>query len=225
MVCSNCNKEIREGATYCEECGAPIDEPIVIKDIKQAAKPKKTEEAVATGVFFDFSGFVKGLSESPINILGLVGGIVSYLSAFLTWQWFSLSGKKTEGNLFDLGSKNHDMGLSEGLLILFAMLIVVAGISMIIISASKYIKPLKPYKNNFIIKIVPLLIVLVVFILVISNDVYRTSLDGIEHQMKEFQAIGSSNFKGGQGIGFVACMCGMLLYGASVVMAWLEEKK
>ena len=40
MVCKECGKEIPEGALYCESCGAPLEEPIVLKvskeDIKRA---------------------------------------------------------------------------------------------------------------------------------------------------------------------------------------------
>ena len=45
MVCKECGKEIPEGAMYCEACGAPLEEPIVLKvtkeDIKRAEKEEK----------------------------------------------------------------------------------------------------------------------------------------------------------------------------------------
>ena len=45
MVCKECGKEIPEGALYCESCGAPLEEPIVLKvskeDIKRAEKEEK----------------------------------------------------------------------------------------------------------------------------------------------------------------------------------------
>ena len=50
MVCRECGKEIADGLDYCTECGAPVEEPIVIKmskdDIKKANKDldKKTKE-------------------------------------------------------------------------------------------------------------------------------------------------------------------------------------
>ena len=48
MVCKECGKEIPEGALYCESCGAPLEEPIVLKvskeDIKRAEKEEKAKE-------------------------------------------------------------------------------------------------------------------------------------------------------------------------------------
>ena len=47
MVCKNCGTEIPEGALYCESCGAPLEEPVVLKvskeDIKLAEKEEKTK--------------------------------------------------------------------------------------------------------------------------------------------------------------------------------------
>ena len=47
MVCKNCGTEIPEGALYCESCGAPLEEPVVLKvskeDIKRAEKEEKTK--------------------------------------------------------------------------------------------------------------------------------------------------------------------------------------
>lgn len=47
MVCKECGKEIPEGALYCESCGAPLEEPIVLKvskeDIKRAEKEEKAK--------------------------------------------------------------------------------------------------------------------------------------------------------------------------------------
>ena len=47
MVCKECGKEIPEGALYCESCGAPLEEPIVLKvskeDIKRAEKEEKVK--------------------------------------------------------------------------------------------------------------------------------------------------------------------------------------
>ena len=54
MICSNCGKEIMDGATYCLECGASIDEPVVLKDLK----PKNVEEAKASGTIKEKKNFI-----------------------------------------------------------------------------------------------------------------------------------------------------------------------
>lgn len=47
MFCKNCGKEIESGAKFCQECGAPVQEPAqpqVGPEIIPEAKPKKTKK-------------------------------------------------------------------------------------------------------------------------------------------------------------------------------------
>ncbi len=233
MICSNCNKEIREGATYCEECGAPIDEPIVLKEIKlpekttkKESKSKEKEKLAATGPLFDFGGYVKGLGSSTYAILALVGGLVTYLAPFMTWMWLRLKNNKMTGNLFEIGGKNHEMSLQNNWILLIAILMMLVALCMIVMSAASYIRPLKPIHNNFIIKLAILLVAVVAFILIMSNDSYKVALDSIQQQIETAELFNyASDVDGGRGIGPTVYICGVVVYGASVVLEWFEEKR
>lgn len=132
MVCRECGKEIADGLDYCTECGAPVEEPIVIKmskdDIKKANKDldKKTKEQRKStnkdgkgknvigaydesedyeGEFINLVGYGKSLGSNINNLLALIGAILLYVSPFMTWLYQKLHGFKTTGNLFELGGK------------------------------------------------------------------------------------------------------------------------
>lgn len=129
MVCKECGKEIADGMDYCPECGAPVEEPIVIKmskdDIKKANKElekkekenKKISNKIQNrdndydeqkeyqGSFINLIGYVKSLAGNMSKMLSFAGAVLLYISPFLAWLYQELHKVRTSGNLFDLGSK------------------------------------------------------------------------------------------------------------------------
>ncbi len=224
MICNNCGKEIQDGATYCLECGASVDEPVVIKDIK-AKSVNNDAVIIEKPAFFDYSGYVKSLGTNPAMLIGLLAGILVYLSTFFSWIWISQWGEKTSRNLFELGGKNGDMAVDEKVIILMAVLIILSSIDMIAFSACEYIGPLKMFEKQYLIRALPILLTLIFFIVVVNNKDYNFLLDSIKNQETSHVELGDGyNFSGGMGAGPIMLVVGLVLYGASVFMEYMRGK-
>ena len=238
MICSNCNKEIPEGATYCMECGAPIDEPVVLTKLK----PKNAEEAAEAGVIkekktlkdmkdyegpvFDFSGYVKSLGNDMSALLGLIGAILVYMAPFNTWIWYKLHHVKATANLFELGGKHGEFALFSTGIIVCAIFIILSSIDMIAFSACKYIGPLKMFEKNYIVRLLPIVVATIFLLLIINGDKYQMAVDSIASQVETAKAIGAaSNYNGGTGAGMVILIVGMVIYGVSVLLDAVKGKK
>ncbi len=144
MVCKECGKEITdETLSYCPECMAPLDEPVVINmskdDIKKASKDfeKKEKEiqkkiaettketkivaakdeidldAEYEGSFINLLGFVKSLGNNISNLLIFIGAVMLYISPFLVWLWETLHKNKSKSNLFGMAVKPSKILSSE----------------------------------------------------------------------------------------------------------------
>lgn len=238
MICSNCNKEIPEGATYCMECGAPIDEPIVLSQLK----PKNAEEAAEAGVvkekktlksmkeyegpFFDFSGYIKSLGNDMSALLGLLGAILVYMAPFSTWIWYKLHHVKVTANLFEMGGKHGEFALYSTGIIICAIFILLSSIDMIAFSACKHIGPLKLFEKNYIVRALPIVVTVIFMLLIFNGDKYQMAIESIESQVETAKAIGAgSNYSGGKGTGPVVLIAGMVVYGVSVVVDAAKGKK
>lgn len=239
MVCNNCGKDIPEGNDYCLECGAPLDEPVVIKitkdDIRKANKKDKETKAVkvveeaedvSQRAFIDVAGYLKSLTNNVGNMLALMGAVLLYLSPFMTWLWDKLWDTKSSGNLFDLGGKNGDMALGTPVIIIFAIVILLTGFAMLILSARENIRPLKPYADNYLIRFIPVIVGIIIFVLIIKNGSYAAAIEnigkGIEHA-KQFGV--SQNYKGGSGMGPALYLVGLALYAISVFMDMMNRNR
>lgn len=227
MQCNNCGKEIKEGMDYCMECGAPIEEPAVITLTKEDLKATKNKaEPVATGPFFDLSGFVNSLKSSVSMLLAFIGAILLYLSTFSTWLWDQLFEQKKSANIFDMGNKSGEMYIGKSSFLLLGIIILITGLLMLIISADSYIRPLKSIGNSeakrTILKCIPIIISIIIFILIWKNNLYEQAYNNIKIQIDFAKSIGSSsNYTGGRGVGPILYICGVALYALSV----LFEKK
>ena len=133
MVCKECGKEIPEGALYCESCGAPLEEPIVLKvskeDIKRAEKEEKAKEKeraklaakstvkpvpenkhrrkeADTGKIIDIVGYVQSVGTDMNLLFAFVGSILLYLAPFMNWIWEKVYDVKRKADLFEIGLKS-----------------------------------------------------------------------------------------------------------------------
>ncbi len=246
MICSNCGKEIMEGATYCLECGASIDEPVVLKDLK----PKNLEEAKASGSIkekkniveamkddfrqcknykgplFDVSGYIKSIGTETSVLVGLLASILVYMAPFFSWIWYEHFKVRKTGNLFELGGKNADLSVGSGILIVLAILIMLCAIDMLAFTGCKYIGPLKAFDNNYVIKAIPIVISLLWLLIIMKNNNYNAALDVIENQEKVAETLGvSANYSGGRGVGPILLVSGQVLYAVSLFMDYTKRKK
>ncbi len=246
MICSNCGKEIMDGATYCLECGASIDEPVVLKDLK----PKNVEAAKASGTikekkniietmkddfeqcknykgpFFDLSGYIKAVGRETSVLIGLLASIVVYMSPFLNWIWYEHFKVKKAANLFELGGKNAELSINSGIIIVMAILIMLSAIDMLAFSGCKYVGPLKAFDNNYIIKALPIVLSLIFLFIILSNNKYEEALEFIKNQDKTAEIFGAgTNYSGGKGIGPIVLLSGQVLYAVSLFMDYTKRKK
>lgn len=231
MICSNCNKEIEDGSTYCVECGAPIDEPVVIKDIKTKASTSKKSQGKLKdviqydGPFIDFSGYVKSLGNNTAALIGLLGAILVYLAPFFSWLWQHFWDNKISANLFALGGKNDPMSLREGVLIVMAVLIILSALDMLAFSGCRYIGPLKAFEKNYIVRALPIVLTIIFLVIIMKNDAYQMAMDSIESQIQSAQNFGAgSNVDGGIGVGPVMLIAGQILYGVSICLDAFKRK-
>ena len=246
MICKNCNKVIPDGNDYCPECGAPMDEPIVISmtkaDIKNANKKlkDKTAEKVekttksgsgkprleADGPLFNFAGYVKSLKANTASLLSLIGALILFYSPFMTWLWEELWKEKTSVSLFDLGGKNATLALNQPIIIVCAILVLLTAIAMIAISARENIRPLRPYADNILLRFAPAVVAVIILMVIVSNKDYSTACNVISDTIEMAKSIGSSdNYDGGRGAGIIFYIAGTIIYTVSAIMDMGEGNK
>lgn len=235
MICNNCGKEIKEGATYCLECGAPLEEPKVItlskEDIKNANRPvrkdaPKNKDIVENIPFFDYKEYISESKNDPTIFLSLIGALLLYVSAFTTWTWEKLFDNQTSATLFDLGIKGSDMFLSKKFLVI-AICVFIVGIIMICMSASDYIRPLINITEpaiKIVLQVLPIVIAIALFFLIIKDKEYSTFVKNIDGQVKLAKNLGSTNYSGGKGLGPVFYIAGTLLYSVSAIINIVKGK-
>ena len=242
MICSNCGKEIMEGATYCLECGAPIEEPVVLSELK----PKNMEEAAAGGIikekgniknsinttmayegpFLDFSGYVKSLGNNTSALVGLLAMVLVYLSPFFSWMWTEHFEVKKSANLFEIGGKNGDFAVGSGILIVMAILIMLSAIDMLAFSGCRYVGPIKGFEKNYVVRALPIVLTIIFFFVIINNNNYEMALESIKNQEESTKLLGSAvNFSGGMGVGPIMLIVGIVLYGISILLDYAKGKK
>lgn len=225
MICSNCGKEIPDGASYCLDCGASCDEPVVISatKAKEAAAASKAK-GKSEGPIFDLSGYVKALGADTSVLIGVLAAVLVYLAPFFSWIKKVHFDVKVTGNLFELGGKNSEMSVNSGIIIFFAILILLSAIDMLAFTGCKYIGPLKKFDKNYIIRALPILTTTLFFFLVINVEKYKTALNVLKEQEATAENLGASfNFSGGMGVGPVMLVAGVVLYAVSVALSYAKR--
>ncbi len=163
MVCKNCGKEIPDGALYCESCGAPLEEPVVLKvskeDIKRAEKEEKEREkermkaaveaakkqpksdskkeihkiAADMSRKIDIVGYFKTIGTDLNTLLAFVGAIAIYLAPFMNWIWEKVFDVKRKASLFEMGLKSSMVEDDGRILAMGATILLVLGIVAILV--------------------------------------------------------------------------------------------
>lgn len=163
MVCKNCGTEIPEGALYCESCGAPLEEPVVLKvskeDIKRAEKEEKTkakERAKAAALAarkepskpepkqihkkpadpnkkIDIVGYVKSIGADLNTMLAFIGAIILYLAPFMNWIYEKVFDVKRKASLFEMGMKSSMVEEDGSILAMGATILMILGIVAILV--------------------------------------------------------------------------------------------
>ena len=260
MVCKECGKEIPEGALYCESCGAPLEEPIVLKvskeDIKRAEKEEKVKakeraklaakntvkqvpekkhhrKAADTRKAIDIVGYFQSIGGDMNLLLAFVGSILLYLAPFMNWIWEKLFDVKRKANLFEIGMKSSMveedgsiLAMGETIVLVLGIIALLVGVWMRLLSACDYIKWLRKYAANPIMRFAPILVMLVIFIIVINNKHYTQSLRVLEDNVRLAKELGtSSNYDAGRGLGPVFYVAGLVIYTLGTVGDFLERKR
>lgn len=197
MICEHCKAEIDEGLDYCQECGEPIEDKIIIttmKDVPLDAQP-----------FLDFGGYVKGLTKNPYNIMAFVGAMCLYLSPFFGWIKGNVNGEIASADLFDIGAKYGDFAINKPIITILATLILVAGLAMLAMSGREYIRPLKPYADMLIVRCIPAVIAIVVFVVQLLNKGYKNLCS--MYDVEIYKCVGP-----------ILCVVGIVIYVLSIVM-------
>ncbi len=228
MVCKNCGHEIEEGADFCLECGESISEPVVITNIKVEKKPEKREEDIDYGDLskYDISGYINSLGNNKVNLLAFFGAFLVYLSPFFTWLHQLYFGEEEKGSLFDIAGKNLEIATDSAMLKFVAILIIVVGILMLIVSASAYLGPIKKYQNKDVFRYLPVILGTVAVIIVFADGAYPDAIDAIEVMTEKFRAVGAGKdiYDGGPGVGPLLFILGMVLYIISLLLYKKERK-
>lgn len=202
MVCKYCGAEIKEGMDYCMNCGELTEEKEVVKTVK--VMPVEAQP------FFDFSGYVKSMQTKRFTVLSLLGALCLYISPFMKWMEKTVYGEgKVSGSLFDIGSKNSVLSIREGKMIFFAVCTLIVALYMMVMSAKKYIRPLR-LCNNFIIRLLPAVMAIVIFVLIYMNKTYSKYCD-----FNNISLFGCS--------GHILFILGILLYGISLCIENKEK--
>lgn len=229
MLCNNCNKEIPDDSIYCPECSAPVDEPAVIKiskediknNIKENNKARKIERySIAYEMPpFNFSNYISTLKKDASCFLSLVAGVIFFYSVFFSWFWERVIDDKTKLNLFDLSSKSAENGLGSKTLLIAAILAILTGVVMIIMSAKRDIRILIANSDNFVLKALPAIMAVIILIVILTNKEYNNALNAVEKTIETITASGGAkNYDGGRGEGIVLYCVGTFLYTFSLIL-------
>lgn len=260
MVCKECGKEVPEGATYCESCGAPLEEPVVLKvskeDIKRAEKEEKvkakerakaaSKEAVKVkpskpshkrqpdeSKIVDIVGYIRSVGSDMNLLFTFVGAIILYLAPFMNWIWEKVSDTKRKASLFEIGMKSSMveedgsiLAMGATIVMVLAVLAILIGVWMLILSAADYIKGLRKYAANPLMRFLPIVIMVIIYVLILKNHTYELSYRALEGNVRLSKEIGTSaNYSAGRGLGPVFYIGGLVLYTIGTVGDFLNRKR
>lgn len=260
MVCKECGKEIPEGALYCESCGAPLEEPIVLKvtkeDIKRVEreekiKAKQQAKAAAKEVIktapekkynrkepdrskaIDIVGYFQSIGSDINLLLSFAGAIMLYLAPFMNWIRERVFDVSRKANLFEMGMKSSMveedgsiLAMGATVILVLGIIAILVGIWMLLLSASDYIKWMRKYADNPIMRFAPILIMIIILVIIMNNRVYVQSLKALEDNIRLAKKLGTaSNYNAGRGAGPVLYIIGLAAYTIGTIGDMLGRRK
>lgn len=198
---------------------------------KETAKLSKENNSIQMeeaykGPFLNLIGYVKSLGSEISNLLVLIGAVLLYISPFLPWVWQTLHKVHKKGNLFDMAGKNADMAIKTPILGVMAILLLLSGFMMMFISAREYFKPIWKYRNNFIVRLIPLVLSIIAFVVILKNKNYCDYLSSMKSLKDTAISLNQSSvFSYGRGLGFIFCIAGIAIYAVATLFDYIKYKK
>lgn len=200
-------EEIKEdNKNDVEDLFSDEEQPIVLNLDKKALKGEPRLKA--EGEFVDFSGYVKSFKSNISNLIALLGAVLVYLAPYMTWLKQTKAGDTFKADLLDLAGEFSDIALNQKSIMFFGIVILVMAVCMLALSAREYIRPLRPYADNYIIRIVPSIIAVLMFVLVLKNKMYVAE---VAKSITE------------TGLGQIFLTSGIVLYTISVVFDFMNR--
>ncbi len=250
MKCENCGEEIREGFDYCENCGAPIGDTVVLgkeslkkvkeynknaklsaqKKIKKVKKEEKKEEAVP---FYE-----KKSAMLVSSITGLLAGVLMTVSPFLTW--IRVRGSDIGGTLYVNRNLFQITSRPAFLLIIYALLIICTGLMMLYITLRGNFNNIKlPYigifENGSYRKLIPSVVGIILLFLITNHDSFETRYEQyketqaiiennkIQYEMLGYQTAANMYCDVGYGMGFYAVILAVVLFLFSLAFKFIID--
>lgn len=198
----NTSEEIKSEEIIEEE------QPIVLNLDKKALKGEPRLKA--EGPLFDYEGFIKNLTKDLPQIFAFIGAILVYLSPFTTWLKQTVGKVESKADLLDIAGKNGDIALAQKSIFVFGIIIILMAVCMIAFTAREYIRPLRPYADNYLLRLVPAVVTIIMYVLVVKNKAYVASC-----ALKYIDT----------GLGQVFCIMGIALYSMSVIFDFMNRNE
>ncbi len=199
-------KELEEVKEQKSEELFDEEQPIVLKLDKKALKGEPRLKA--EGDFFDFTGYLVSIKNDLSCIIALAGAILVYLSPYMTWLKQTIRGEVSKADLLDLAGEFGEIALNQKSLMLFGILILIMALAMLILTAREHIRPLRPYADNYLIRIAPSVVTLIMFILILKNKMYVAEVAKTVTET---------------GAGQIFLVVGLVLYTISVVFDFMNR--
>lgn len=206
MKCVKCGMEIPEGMEYCEACKMELEEEQAVIDLTKVDLSKKTHDFEPPQDAIELEKYGKSLLSSMSNLTALLGAICMYIAPFSTWLSRKLTGQNAKGTLFDLAGTKSDIGLGEGTLSKAAIMLVIAGILMMIMSAREYMgffQKIRKTKFMIVLRVIPVVLAVPAFLMVIMNKTF--------HTIVSFSYVH-------YGLGMWLCLGGIVIYIISILL-------
>ncbi len=211
MVCKGCGREIEDGREYCDICAGLEADTEVVRITRDDLKKmnRKEPRLKPEGPLLNLEGYAHSLKGNFTNIQALLGAVLLYLAPFCSWMKREEQNVVLRGSLFDVGGRNAELAVRRNALIVCGVIMLLMAVFMLVFSARENIRPLRPYADFYILRLVPVVPGIAAYIFVVNNSAYREAL-----------AISGTV----TGVGNILCLAGLILYALSVVFDRFREK-
>ena len=228
MICSTCGTNFPDGQMACPTCGQPVQnaggaQPMggyqqPVQPMSQPVQPmggyqQANQQAMGTGM----GAFINALKADVMKIVGLVGGVLIFLSPFFTWfkasvTYWGTTSSQSE-NMFTLGKKYSDVRIYY----IWTIILLFIGFCYIIWDMADYLPKYAQWKANMTkVPFMDLILAgvgLLVVILALCNGTVNDVID-------QFEALGG---KGSHSIGPVVAIIGLVLAAVPRVLKLVKK--